>query len=272
MSAPRLFPTGMLSKNSKNHNILWASSKKPKIIVVLPAYFAEKTVKKTYNDLPKDLISEIILVDDASGDKTVEVAKKLGLSVYIHPKNKGYGGNQKTCYDQALKRNPDIVVMVHPDYQYDPTLLGVLCEPIVNGRVDIMLGSRIQSRRQALAGGMPLYKYFFNRFLTMLENIVLGINLSEFHTGYRAFSAQSLKMLPYHKFSDDFVFDQEILISAVSHGLTISDTPVPCKYFPEASSINFKRSTTYGIMTLWTLLLYALDQSGLIKSKFFKKI
>lgn len=262
----------MLLKNSKNHNILWESSKKPKIVVVLPAYFAEKTVKKTYDDLPKDLISEIILVDDASKDKTVEVAKKLGLSVYIHSKNKGYGGNQKTCYDQALKRNPGIVVMVHPDYQYDPKLLGILCEPIANGRVDIMLGSRIQSRSQALAGGMPLYKYFFNRFLTMLENIVLGINLSEFHTGYRAFSSKSLNILPYHKFSDDFVFDQEILISAVSYGLTISDTPVPCKYFPEASSINFKRSMTYGIMTLWTLSLYVMHQAGLIKSKFFKKI
>ncbi len=261
----------MLLKNSKNHNTLWAS-KKPKIIVVLPAYFAEKTVKKTYEDLPRDLISEIILVDDASKDKTVEVARNLGLSVYIHPKNKGYGGNQKTCYDQALKRNPDIVVMVHPDYQYDPKLLGILCEPIVNGRVDIMLGSRIQSRRQALAGGMPVWKYFSNRFLTILENIALGINLSEFHTGYRAFSAAALKMLPYHKFSNDFVFDQEILVSAASFDLTISDTPVPCKYFPEASSINFVRSAKYGIMTLWTVLLYVLHQAGLIKSEFFKKI
>ncbi|MEX2028041.1 MAG: glycosyltransferase family 2 protein [Candidatus Curtissbacteria bacterium] len=262
----------MLSKNSKNHNVLWDARKKPKIVVVLPAYFAEKTVRKTYHDLPKDLISEVILVDDASKDNTVEVAKKLGLSVYTHPKNKGYGGNQKTCYDQALKRNPDIVVMVHPDYQYDPTLLGVLCEPIVNGRVDIMLGSRIQSRRQALAGGMPIWKYFSNRFLTMFENIILGINLSEFHTGYRAFSGESLKLVPYHNFSDDFVFDQEILVSAVSWGLTISDTPVPCKYFPEASSINFKRSAKYGIMTLWTVFLYVMHQSGLVKSKLFRKI
>ncbi len=261
----------MSSKNLKNHNVLWDPKKTPKIIVVLPAYFAEKTVKKTYDDLPKDLISEIILVDDASKDKTVEAAEKLGLSVYIHPKNKGYGGNQKTCYDQALKRNPDIVVMVHPDYQYDPTLLGVLCEPIVNGRVDIMLGSRIQNRNQALEGGMPIWKYFSNRFLTMFENIALGINLSEFHTGYRAFSGKALKMLPYHKFSNDFVFDQEILVSAVSYGLTISDTPVPCKYFPEASSINFKRSATYGILTLWTVFAYLLHQGGLIKSPLFKK-
>lgn len=237
---------------------------------MLPAYFAEKTLKKTFDDLPKDLITEIILVDDASKDKTVEVAKKLGISVYTHKKNKGYGGNQKTCYDQALKRFPDIVVMVHPDYQYDPKLLGILCEPIVNGRVDIMLGSRIQSRKQALAGGMPIWKYFSNRFLSILENIALGINLSEFHTGYRAFSAKALRILPYHNFSDDFVFDQEILISAVSHGLIISDTPVPCKYFPEASSINFKRSAKYGIMTLWTIFLYLIYLSGLIKSKLFK--
>lgn len=236
----------------------------------MPAYYAEKTVKKTYNDLPKDLISEIILVDDASTDRTVEVAKNLGLTVFKHLKNKGYGGNQKTCYDQALKRNPDIIVMVHPDYQYDPKLLGILCEPIVNGRAHIMLGSRIQSRKQALEGGMPRWKYYSNRFLTMFENIALGINLSEFHSGYRAFSAEALKEIPYHKFSDDFVFDQEILISAVSYGFTISDTPVPCKYFPEASSINFIRSATYGIMTIATVFEYLLHSTGIIKSKIFK--
>ena len=253
-----------------NSNILWDPKKSPKIIVVMPAYYAEKTVEQTYNDLPRDLISEIILVDDASTDKTVEVAKKLGLTVFRHKENTGYGGNQKTCYDQALKRNPDIIIMVHPDYQYDPKLAGVLCEPIVNGRADIMLGSRIQSRKQALAGGMPIWKYFSNRFLTIFENIMLGINLSEFHSGYRAYSAKALKMLPYHSFSDDFVFDQEILVSAVSFGLTISDTPVPCKYFPEASSINFKRSAKYGLMTLWTVFLYHLNNIGVVKIKMFK--
>lgn len=254
----------------KNHNVLWDPANKPKIIVVMPAYYAEKTVKQTYDDLPLDLISEVILVDDASRDKTVQAAKKLGISTYIHEKNKGYGGNQKTCYDQALKRNPNIIVMVHPDYQYDPTLVGVLCEPIVNGRADIMLGSRIQSRKQALAGGMPFWKYFSNRFLTIFENIALGINLSEFHTGYRAFSAKSLKEVPYHKFSDDFVFDQEILISATSYGYTISDSPVPCKYFPEASSINFKRSAIYGLSTLYTVFLYWLHQLGIVQNKMFK--
>lgn len=236
----------------------------------MPAYYAEKTVKKTYNDLPKDLISKVILVDDASTDKTVEVAQKLGITVFRHKKNKGYGGNQKTCYDQALKTNPDIVVMVHPDYQYDPKLLGILCEPIVNGRADIMLGSRIQSRKQALEGGMPKYKYYSNRLLSIFENVALGINLSEFHSGYRAFSAKALKEIPYHKFSDDFVFDQQILVSAVSYGFTISDTPVPCKYFPEASSINFIRSATYGIMTIFAVIEYLLHSVGIVKSKMFK--
>lgn len=266
----RLCQIRRCSKNLKDRNRLWDPSKNPKIVVVLPAYFAEKTVKKTYDDLPRDLIHEIILVDDASRDKTVQKARELGITVYVHPQNKGYGGNQKTCYDQALKRKPDIVVMVHPDYQYDPKLIGILCEPIVNGRVDIMLGSRIQSRRQALAGGMPFYKYLSNRFLTIIENIALGINLSEFHTGYRAFSAKVLKTVPYHIFSDDFIFDQQILISAHSFGFVISDTPVPCKYFPEASSINFKRSLRYGILILWTVFTYLLHSAGIIKFKIFK--
>lgn len=255
----------------KNYNVLWDPSKKPKIVVVLPAYFAEKTVKKTYADLPRDLIDEIILVDDASRDRTAQIAKELGITVYVHPQNRGYGGNQKTCYDQALKRSPDIVVMVHPDYQYDPKLVGILCEPIVNGRVDVMLGSRIQSRAQALKGGMPFYKYISNRFLTIVENIVLGINLSEFHTGYRAFSSKVLRTVPYHLFSDDFVFDQQILISAHFFGFIISDTPVPCKYFPEASSINFKRSLRYGILTLWTVFSYLMHSIGIIKFKIFKR-
>jgi len=178
------------SENSMtNNNILWDPKKKPKIIVVMPAYNAEKTVKKTYNDLPEDLIKEVILIDDASHNKTIDKAKALGITVYVHNKNKGYGGNQKTCYDQALKRKPDVAVMVHPDYQYDAQLVGVLCEPIVNGRADIMLGSRIQTRRQVLAGGMPLYKYFSNRFLTLVENLAMGLNLSEYHTGFRAFKS-----------------------------------------------------------------------------------
>lgn len=237
----------------------------------MPAYNAEQTIKDTYNDLPKDLISEVILVDDASKDKTIQKAKKLGITVYAHSKNKGYGGNQKTCYDEALKRNPDIVVMVHPDYQYDAKLTGILCEAIVNGRADVMLGSRIQTRYQVLAGGMPLWKYFANRFLTLVENLVMGLNLSEYHTGFRAFSSQVLKTVPYHKFSDDFIFDQQILISALSFKFNISELPVPCKYFPQASSINFLRSTKYGLNTLWCVFLYLLNQLGLSKSAVFKK-
>lgn len=222
----------------------------------MPAYNAEKTVKATYKDLPKDLISEVILVDDKSNDKTILKAKKLGITVYAHKRNKGYGGNQKTCYDEALKRKPDVVIMVHPDYQYDAKLAGVLCEPIINGRTDVMLGSRIQTRAQVLAGGMPLWKYFANRFLTLVENLSMGLNLSEYHTGFRAYSVRVLKTVPYKKFSDDFIFDQQILISALSYGFNISEIPVPCKYFPEASSINFVRSAKYGIMTLLTVFEY----------------
>ena len=236
----------------------------------MPAYNAQKTVEETYRDLPRDLISEVILVDDASADKTIEKAKKLGITVYRHQKNKGYGGNQKTCYRQALKRNPDIIVMVHPDYQYDAKLVGVLCEPIVNKRADIMLGSRIQTRRQVLAGGMPPYKYFANRFLTLFENLAMGLNLSEYHTGFRAYNANVLKAVPYHNFSNDFVFDQQILISALSYGFNISEIPVPCKYFPEASSINLARSTKYGLLTLWTVFLYLVHEIGLIKVSIFK--
>src|SRR3989338_1531745 len=211
----------------KNNNILWDPKSNPKIIVVMPAYNAEKTVKQTYNDLPKDLIKEVILVDDASHDQTVKRAKDLGITVYLHEKNRGYGANQKTCYDQALKRNPDIVVMVHPDYQYDAKLAGVLCESIVNGRADIMLGSRIQTRHQVLSGGMPLWKYFANRFLTLVENLSMGLNLSEYHTGFRAYSTHVLKTIPYQKFSNDFVFDQQILISSLANKFNISEIPVP---------------------------------------------
>ena len=256
---------------STNNNVLWDSRLKPKIIVVMPAYNAEKTIRKTYEDLPKDLISEVILVDDASKDKTAEKAKRLGITVYVHKENKGYGANQKTCYDQALKRNPDIVVMVHPDYQYDSKLVGILCEAIVNGRADIMLGSRIQTRHQVLTGGMPLWKYFANRFLTLVENLSMGLNLSEYHTGFRAYSQKVLKAIPYHKFSDDFVFDQQILISALANDFNISEIPVPCKYFPEASSINFMRSTKYGLLTLWTVFTYLLFQLDIVKNGIFKR-
>lgn len=234
----------------------------------MPAYNAEKTLQKTYKDIPKNTVDEVLVVDDDSRDKTVEIAKILKLPVYVHPKNLGYGGNQKTCYREALKRNADIVVMIHPDYQYDATLTGYLIQPIIEGRVDIMLGSRIRSRKEALEGGMPFYKYINNRFLTIIENIVLGLNLSEYHTGFRAFKREVLQKMPFEFFSDDFIFDQEILISAHAAGFRMGEIAVPVRYFPEASSINFWRSLKYGLMILYTLLLYLLYQFG-IKNKIF---
>jgi len=245
-----------------------ASKENLKIIVVMPAYNAEKTLERTYNDIPKNTISEVIVVDDDSRDKTVEIAKRLKLSVVVHKKNLGYGGNQKTCYHEALNRDADIVVMIHPDYQYDAALTNYLIQPILEGRFDIMLGSRIRSRKEALAGGMPLYKYISNRILTFTENIILGLNLSEYHTGFRAYRKKVLEKVPLSDFSNDFVFDQEILISAHEAGFRIGEIAVPVRYFPEASSINFLRSVKYGLMILFTLLLYILNHFG-IKSKLF---
>ncbi len=239
-----------------------------KVVAVMPAYNAEKTLEKTYRDIPPGVVDEIIVVDDESQDKTVKIAKKLGLKTFVHPKNLGYGGNQKTCYWEALKGKSDIVVMVHPDYQYDATLVPDLIKPILDGRFDIMLGSRVRSRKETLEGGMPFYKYLGNRFLTILENIVLGLNLSEYHTGFRAYTRKVLQTLPFQRFSNDFVFDQEILVSAAAAGFRIGEIPVPVRYFPEASSINFSRSVRYGLMILLTLLKYLLQPLG-IKSKIF---
>lgn len=227
--------------------------RKLKIVVVMPAYNAEKTLEKTYRDIPSGLADEVILVDDKSRDKTVKIARKLRLTVFVHPSNLGYGGNQKTCYWEALKRSPDIIVMIHPDYQYDASLTGELIKPIVDGRFDIMLGSRIRSRTETLAGGMPFYKYFGNRLLTIIENIILGLNLSEYHTGFRAYKGEVLKKIPFQKFSNDFVFDQQILIYAAKHNFQIGEIPVPVRYFPEASSINFSRSLKYGLETILNL-------------------
>lgn len=229
-------------------------TRKSKIIVIMPAYNAGKTLEKTYRDLPKGLASEVILVDDASRDETIKIAKKLRITTFVHEYNLGYGGNQKTCYWEALKRKPDIIVMLHPDYQYDATLTGELVKPIIDGRFDIMLGNRIRSRKEALDGGMPLYKYLSNRMLTLIENISLGLSLSEYHTGFRAFSQKTLRRIPFQRFSNDFVFDQEILIWAARKGLKIGEIPVPIRYFPEASSINFRRSIKYGLATLLALI------------------
>ena len=244
-------------------------SKKPKIIVVMPAYNAEKTLKKTYDDITPGIVSKVLLVDDGSHDKTVVKAKKLGIKTLVHPQNRGYGGNQKTCYTMALSESADIVVMIHPDYQYDSTLTGELVRPIIDGRFDIMLGSRIRTRNEVLSGGMPVWKYYANRFLTMIQNMVLGLNLSEYHTGFRAFDKKVLTRLPFHKFSDDFVFDQDILISAAREGFKIGEIPVPVRYFADASSINFQRSLKYGVEILFGLFWYLLAAGGIYKHRIF---
>ena len=235
-----------------------SKTNKAKIVIVMPAYNAEKTLKKTYEDIPKFLKKNIILIDDASHDKTVQKARRLGINTVVHPQNRGYGGNQKTCYTMAMSEGADIVVMIHPDYQYDSSLTGEMVKTILTGRNDIVLGSRIRTREEALDGGMPLYKYLANRLLTLIENIVLGQNLSEYHTGFRAFRADVFKNIPFHKFSDDFVFDQEILIVAIKKGYKLGEIPVPVRYFPDASSINFRRSLKYGLSTLVMLIKYSI--------------
>ena len=227
-----------------------------KTIVVLPAYNAEKTLEKTVRDIPREFVQEIILVDDSSSDKTSELAQKLGLTHKKHAKNSGYGANQKTCYHLALQRDADIVVMLHPDYQYDPRLIKYFIPFIEEGYFDVMLGTRIRTRREALAGGMPKYKYISNRILTIFENLVSGQNLSEWHTGMRAYRREVLENIPFDKFSDDFVFDSQMLFAIIEKGFSIGEIPVPVRYFPEASSINFVRSLRYGIATVGVALRY----------------
>lgn len=234
----------------------------------MPAYNAAKTLESTYNEIPKDIVDEVILVDDASRDDTPDKADKLGIHTIIHPENLGYGGNQKTCYREALAKGSDVVVMLHPDYQYSPRLVTAMASMIVSGHYDIVLGSRILGG-EALKGGMPLYKYVFNRLLTFIENLILGVKLSEYHTGYRAFSRAVLKTLPLGENSDDFVFDNEMLAQAVYFGFRIGEISCPTRYFDEASSINFKRSVKYGLGVLSTTAKYLLNKIGLIKSPLF---
>ena len=228
----------------------------PKVIVVLPAYNAAKTLAKTVSEIPREIVSEIILVDDGSSDETCTVAKNMGLFIHKHYNNRGYGANQKTCYSIALERGADIVVMLHPDYQYDPKLIRYFVDFIKEDYFDVMLGSRIRSRREALAGGMPLYKYYANRFLTLVENLVSGYNLSEWHTGMRAYTRQALTSINFKNNSDDFVFDSQVLFQLIAKGFRIGEIPVPVRYSPEASSINFKRSLKYGLQTVVTALRY----------------
>ncbi len=241
-----------------------------KIIAVLPAFNAESTLAATLADVPAGSIDEVILVDDGSRDRTVQVAREMGLTVIEHPHNRGYGGNQKTCYREALARGADVIVMIHPDYQYDSRVIPHAVGFIELGICDIVLGSRIRTRAEVLAGGMPLYKYLSNRFLTVVENLALGQNLGDFHSGFRVYRRQVLERIPFERNSDDFVFDTQFLVQAVRLGFRLGDIPVPVRYFPEASSINFRRSVRYGLGTLGVVGQYWLDRLGIWRSKLFE--
>jgi glycosyltransferase involved in cell wall biosynthesis len=233
----------------------------PRVVIVMPAYNAARTLERTYADIPHDLVHHMILVDDVSRDETVEIAHRLGLEVITHRQNLGYGGNQKTCYDRALEWGADVVVMLHPDYQYDATRIPELVAPIVAGERDLMLGSRFLG--DPLAGGMPRWKYVSNRFLTGLENLAFGLHLSEYHTGLRAYSRHLLETIPYRLNSDDFVFDQELIAQVVAaRGMRIGEIAVPTRYFEEASSVNFRRSVVYGLSTLRVVARYLLHRTG----------
>jgi len=234
----------------------------------MPAYNAEKTLRQTFEELPHEYVDEVILVDDASHDYTVTVARELGIHTIIHSENRGYGANQKTCYREALHRGADIVVMVHPDYQYSPRLVTAMASMITSGHYDVVLASRILGGT-ARKGGMPLYKYISNRFLTFFENLMLGIKLSEYHTGYRAFSRAVLEALPLEENSDDFVFDNEMIAQAAFFGFHLGEISCPTKYFDQASSISFARSVKYGFGVLLTSVKYALQKTGMLSSPLF---
>jgi len=244
--------------------------KNDRIIVVLPAYNAARTLKWTLERIPKDVVSKIVLVDDHSDDQTAALAKKLGLFVVELPHNVGYGGNQKICYLEAIKLGADIVVMLHPDGQYDPKAVGKLVKRVKEG-ADMVLGSRFIPKENALKGGMPLYKYISNRFLTSLENLIFGLNLSELHTGYRAYSIRFLKTVPFLRNSNDFVFDSEIIAQAVFFGFKINEVPVWSRYFEEASSVNLKTSIIYGLKTLGVLMKYILQKTRLVNFSIFQR-
>src|SRR5436309_8391018 len=239
-----------------------------KIVVVMPAYNAARTLRQTYGELPFDIVDEVLLVDDSSSDQTVTLARELNVTTFQHKKNLGYGKNQKTCYREALKRDADIVIMLHPDYQYSPRLLTSLAGMIASGHYEVALGSRILGVG-SLQGGMPLYKYISNRFLTAVQNLLLGYKLSEYHTGFRAFSRQVLESLPLEENSDDFVFDNETLAQAIYFNYQIGEISCPTKYFAEASSISFKRSLKYGLGVLWTSLKFRLQKMRLVKFRLF---
>jgi glycosyltransferase involved in cell wall biosynthesis len=237
-----------------------------KVVIVMPAYNAAKTLERTYADIPHEIVSRIILVDDVSRDETVDIARQLGLDVIIHQQNLGYGGNQKTCYEAALAQGADVVVMLHPDYQYDATRIPDLIGPILGGEKHLMLGSRFLG--DPIAGGMPKWKYLSNRFLTAVENLAFGLRLSEYHTGLRAYSRRLLETIPYELNSNDFVFDQELIAQVVAAGMgrRIGEIAVPTRYFEEASSVGFRRSVVYGLSTLRVVARYLLHRAGLRRS------
>ena len=239
-----------------------------KIVVIMPAYNAEKTLQRTYDEIPHDIVDCTVLTDDCSKDNTVQLASQLGLEVLRHAKNRGYGGNQKTCYARALELKADIVVMLHPDYQYTPKLIRSMVSLLAEGTHDVVLGSRILGNG-ALKGGMPIYKYIANRFLTFVQNILIGQKLSEYHTGYRAFNAEVLRSLKLEQNSDDFIFDNQMLVQCHAAGYSIGEITCPTKYFADASSINFVRSTQYGVLCLWTGLRFFLHRIGLVTFKDF---
>lgn len=241
-----------------------------KITVVLPAYNAAQTLQRTFDEIPHDIIDDIILTDDASKDETAKIAHKLNIHTIIHTKNKGYGANQKTCYKAALERGADIVIMLHPDYQYSPKLLRAMVSMLTSGHYDAVIASRILGKG-AIKGGMPLYKYIANRGLTFIQNILLNSKLSEYHTGYRGWTKEVLNALPLDRCSDDFIFDNQMLAQAINQNFSIGEISCPTKYFKEASSINLKRSTIYGLGVLKTSIEYRLHKLGLISNKLFKK-
>ena len=240
-----------------------------RIIVVMPAYKAGRTLEATWRDLPHDIVDQVVVVDDASDDDTVAVARALGLDVILHPHNMGYGANQKTCYREAMARSADIVVMVHPDYQYDPRLVTAMAGMLASGIYDMVLGSRILGSG-ALRGGMPVWKFLANRLLTLFENVLLGAHLSEYHTGYRAYSRSLLDALPWQRNSDDFVFDNQILAQAIFGRYRIGEVSVPTRYFAEASSIGFRRSVRYGFGVVGTTVLGFLARTGLYRHRLFE--
>jgi glycosyltransferase involved in cell wall biosynthesis len=238
------------------------------IVVVLPAYYAAATLERTYNDVPRDIVDRVLLVDDASDDGTVRLARRLGIETFVHARNLGYGANQKTCYREALARAADIVVMLHPDYQYDPRLITAMAAMIASDVYDVVLGSRILGNT-ARSGGMPRYKYVANRSLTAFQNLMLGSKLSEFHTGYRAFARKVLEELPLLANSDDFVFDNQLLAQVIAGGFAVGEISCPTRYFPEASSINFRRSVVYGLGVVQTSLAYRLWRLGFARPSIF---